>query len=267
VRQHERRGVALVLVLWLVVVLGVIGASVAQGTRTSSSIASNVRARVVARAASESGIEALVAAIEDTLAAMPESGARRDWLNALEAAVGASAPVALGDGRFALAVADVSARLDVNAATEASLRAFFSRFTDLAAAADIGRAIRAWIERTDPALRTGDDRLQPDESGALRAVRPIRSLEELRANRLVPDRVLERAAPYLTVDGDGTINRRTASDTVLAAAAGELRDEPSRLLLISRGWLDGHPLTHEIQAVYAVSGTRLVFSHWRERDR
>ncbi len=41
---------------------------------------------------------------------------------------------------------------------------------------------------------------------------------------------------------------------------------PSRLLLVSRGWLPGHPLTHEIQAAYAVVGQRLLLQSWRERD-
>jgi type II secretory pathway component PulK len=41
---------------------------------------------------------------------------------------------------------------------------------------------------------------------------------------------------------------------------------PSRLLLVSRGWLLGHSLTHEIQASYAVVGQRLVLQAWRERD-
>jgi hypothetical protein len=41
---------------------------------------------------------------------------------------------------------------------------------------------------------------------------------------------------------------------------------PTRLLLISRGWQEGHPLTHEIQAAYAVLGQRLVLQFWWERD-
>lgn len=41
---------------------------------------------------------------------------------------------------------------------------------------------------------------------------------------------------------------------------------PSRLLLVSRGWVPGHPLTHEIQAGYAVVGQRLRLQSWRERD-
>jgi hypothetical protein len=76
---------------------------------------------------------------------------------------------------------------------------------------------------------------------------------------------VERAAHLLTVDGDGTINRAVASDTVLSVAGGELRDEPSRILVVSRGWQDGQPLTHEIQAVYAVVGNGLTLVRWRER--
>jgi len=253
---QSRRGVALVLVLWIVIILGGISAGVVRSARTSTGIAANARAGVIARAAAESGIEALVAAIEDTLASFDDPAERRDWLNAFSMRTSADS-FTLGDGRFLVTVVDVSARLDVNAATESALRTFFSQFTDPAEAAAIATAIRGRI----------------DSGGATRevtprplTVTPIRSLEELRVAHLVPDAILEHAVQYLTVDGDGVINSRTASDTVLVAATGELRDEPSRLLLISRGWVSGHPLTSEIQAVYALTGNRLVFSHWRERS-
>lgn len=251
--KAERRGVALVLVLWIVVILGGISAGVVRSARTSTGIAANARAEIIARAAAESGIEALVASIEDTLSQLVDPGARRNWLNALGLHSGADS-VSLGDGRFAVTVVDVSARLDVNAATESALQVFFSQFTGAGEAASIAAGIRAHI-----------DSGAAGTASPLR-VTPIRSLEELRIARLVPDAVLARAVPYLTVDGDGVINSQTASDTVLVAATGELRDEPSRLLLVSRGWVSGHPLTSEIQAVYAITGNRLVFSHWRERS-
>jgi len=37
-------------------------------------------------------------------------------------------------------------------------------------------------------------------------------------------------------------------------------------LLVSRGWMPGHPLTHEIEAGYALVGQRLRLQSWRERD-
>lgn len=242
----DRRGVALVLVLWLIVILGGIGAAVVSSTRDSSRLAANARARVVARYAAESGIEATLAAVDDSLAVLSDSAARRAFLNTLEPGSRGDS-VALGDARFAVAIVDASARLDVNAAPAENLARLFERFVDPARAQATAGAIRARIERGDGRTIT------------------LRSLEELRTIPGVDEQLLQLAAPYLTVDGDGTINRAAASDTVMAAAFGELRDAPSRVVVISRGWMRGHPLTHEIQGVYAIARDRLVLVHWRER--
>ena len=114
---------------------------------------------------------------------------------------------------------------------------------------------------------TGPRGSQSNPGGSeLLAARALRSLDELERLPGVSVGLLRAAAPYLTVDGDGKINRATASDTVLVAAGGSLQDEPSRLLVVSRGWLRGHSLTHEIQAVYAIAGNQLTLVRWRERD-
>lgn len=257
-----RRGVALVLVLWIVVILGGIGTVVVRGARTTSGLASNVRASTVARYAAESGIEATLADIERMLRTTNDSVQRADQLNAL--AVAPRDSIALGDGRVVVSIVDPSTRLDVNEAPERNLSQLLSRLGALPQAAATARAIRQWIER--PAVAT-DGRLIAPGASTPRFVRPLRSLEELRAVPGVDVALLERAAPYLTIDGDGTVNVRAASDTVLAAAFGERREEPSRLLLVSRGWHAGHPLTHEIQAVYAISNSQLVLVHWREQVR
>ncbi|MDQ3674133.1 MAG: helix-hairpin-helix domain-containing protein, partial [Gemmatimonadota bacterium] len=41
---------------------------------------------------------------------------------------------------------------------------------------------------------------------------------------------------------------------------------PARLLVVSRGWLDGHSLTHEISAVYELRRSGVVLRAWQERD-
>ncbi len=261
-RQARRQGVALVLVLWIVVILGAVAVGVASETHSTVEIARNAKARLVSRYAAESGIEATVAMIEDSLALVPDSVGRRDFLNALEPA-SVEDTVVLDDARFSVGVIDASARLDVNSATEESLARFFSGFTDLASASLAARGIRSWIER-DGGAGT-DRRITLDSSGAYRTVRPLTSIQELRVLGLLSERVLQQAAPFLTVDGDGTINQRSASPLVRAVAGGELRDEPSRLIVVARGWQAGHPLTHEIQAVFSITGNRLVLAHWRER--
>lgn len=247
--RRARRGVALVLVLWLLVILGAIGAAVVGGTRDSARLAANARARIAARYAAESGVEATVGRIDAGLReAGDDAAARRDFLNALARDGAGDDSVQLGDQRFAVAIVDASARLDVNAAPAENLARLLGYFTDGVRAAALAQAIRGRIE-----------------GGGTRTVTPLRSLEELRSIAGPDVTVLERAAPYLTVDGDGTINQATASDTVLAAAFGELRDAPSRLVVVARGWMRDHPLTHEIQAVYAIASDRLVLVHWRER--
>jgi hypothetical protein len=217
----------------------------------------NYRARAVARYAAESGVALAVATLEEGLAASLEPGARRDYLNRLDGALGGQDEIELGDGRVGVALVDVGSRLDVNVADAGALARLLSFFTDPVEAERAAGAIRAWV---------GGDVTPGTQDPSMDEVRPLRSVAELSGIPGVPRDLARRAAGFLTVDGDGTINRANASDTVLAAATGELRDEPSRILVVSRGWQDGHPLTHEIEAVYAVAGAELTLIRWRERD-
>jgi general secretion pathway protein K len=263
---RSRRAVALPLVLWLLIVLGAISVGVVGRARSTTALASNVRARVLARNAAESGVVMAKAEIEDRLAAFADSLQRRTYLDRLDQALMEPGEVSLGDGRFRVTLVDVNARLDVNAATREQLARLFEFFTNAAEAADAAAAIRQWIGAD---VRTAEPRMIDTLAKLTLApgiARPIRSLEEMRRIPGLRDGLLRAAAPYLTVDGDGIVNRATASDTVLRVAGGELRDEPTRVLVVSRGWMTGSRLTHEIQAVYAVAREELVLVRWRERD-
>lgn len=245
-----RRGVALALVLWVVVVCGGIAAGVVATTRTGGDATANLRARTVARYMAESAVLAATTALEGRLrVAGEDTVARRVALNAPERAIAAVDSFSLGDGGAQVTIVDANARLDVNLATDAQLARLFEVTGGGARGPETARAIRAWIE-----------------GGGAQGARLVRSLDELARLPGVHEEVIRRAAAYLTVDGDGRINRATAPAPVRAAAAGELADEPSRLVVVARGWQRGHPLTHELQAVVAVQGDRLVLVHWRERD-
>jgi type II secretory pathway component PulK len=250
--MRARPGVALMVVLWVIVFLSTITTGIVLTTRSNSEITGNYRAGVVARYAAESGITAAVATLEDSLAKLGEGGQRLQYVNRLERALGPAEQMELGAARFAVQLVDVAARLDINAANAAALTRLFSYFGAAIEAENSARAIRAYIERSD--------------AEGLQAARTLESLEEAARIPGVSRQLLEAASRFLTVDGDGTINRMTASDTVMSAVGGDLRDEPSRILVVSRGWQDGHKLTHEIQAVYALNGARLTLVRWRERD-
>ncbi len=262
--MKRRRGVALVTALWLVLVLGGVATEVTRSAYSVSDTADNVRSRTIARYAAESGIVLASTRIEDSVAALRDSTLARAYLNRLEQGSLGIVGVALGDARFQLTVVDVNSRLDVNRASTSQLVALFSSITNLEESRVAAIAIRNRIEFG----RAGDLFRGSAPAGVVKPLysTPLRSLSELQGIPGVSEGVANGAAPFLTVDGDGRVNRITASPQVIAAAGGDLRDAPSRLLLISRGWKKGRPLTFEIQAVYALEYGKMILVSWRERD-
>jgi general secretion pathway protein K len=74
------------------------------------------------------------------------------------------------------------------------------------------------------------------------------------------------AGPFTSIaDVQSFLGRRYGGAAAAAPVPG-LMVSPSRVLLLSRGWSEGHPLTHEIQAAYAVVGQQLRLQSWREQD-
>lgn len=261
--MQTRRGVALVTTLWLIVMLGAVAMQVTSSSSAVSNAADNVRNRAIARYAAESGVVLTTARIEESLATLPDSAAIKSYLNGVEQGSVGAAEATLGDGRIQISIVDVNSRLDVNAATAEQLMSLFSSVADLDASQRAAVAIR---NRIDYGRDLEGLAAQRANMAKPPFATPLRSLSELRHIPGVNPELATAAAPFLTVDGDGRVNRVTASERVKAAAGGDLRDMPSRLLIISRGWKDRTALTFEIQALYAIEYGKLVLVTWRERD-
>ena len=294
----RRKGIALVIVLGLLIVLGTLAGEIARAVRLEALTVASLRARTVGRYAAESGValaEQRLRTLLDSASAAPDRIAvlneRETWLAPLR-------EVALGEGRFGVTIVDLNARLDLNHSDATALRNFFARFTSESRAAAIVAAVRE---------------------------APLARLGELTAIPGVDAALTLAVAPYVTVSGDGAVNVNSAPEPVLAslpalgeagarnliqrresgerfttyadlrlgASRGSSRPSdqniedvmagaasepasaarldavmmPSRLLVISRGWQVGHPLTHEIQAVYAIVGASLKLHSVQERDR
>jgi hypothetical protein len=247
-----------------------------RGARTSAAVVHNARADAVARAMAESGVLAAVDRIEGALRSARDSADRLAVFDALLEPTGdATAPVvddSLGSGRFRAALVNVSARVDVNSGDAEGLTRLFMTVAPAAEAADVASRIHARLRGAAPrdSVRARRDSVTAMLLG--RAIAPdaagrFESLDELAA-WIAPDAPwLPKVAEYLTVDGDGAIDRRHAPAPVLRAASGSLVDQPTRLLIVSRGWEHGTLLTREIQAVYAVNNDRLSLVRWREQRR
>jgi hypothetical protein len=87
--------------------------------------------------------------------------------------------------------------------------------------------------------------------------RTFRSLSELRS-----DRGSSPAAGVVADEPEAGGESPPPADRTLRAVM-----MPTRLMVISRGWRVGHPLTHEVQAVYGLAGQQLKLLLWQEKDR
>ena len=278
--RPARRGVALVVVLWTVAVLATVTAVAAQAARSSAQVTANWRARTIGRAMAESGILAARTMIDDSLRAYATDASQQQAF--LTRLTGGTAPDAatpvlsdtLGSGVFAVAVVDVGSRLDVNTAGVEGLAGLLGTVTSPGAAQETARrideALHGGVDETAAPARAARDSLAAVLLGRpapLRRFRPFETLDALQEIPGVDTLALAQVASSLTVDGNGQLNRRTASATVRTVATGSLVDAATRLLIIARGWAPGQPLTREIQAVYDVSPDGLRLVRWREQER
>ena len=294
------------LVLWLIVVLGAVAATVIAASRSGSQVLINARARVVARYASESGIvagRAMLARLGSSLRAQQVLA-----MSGLDGEMQDLKQVDLGSGRFGVTVTNLNARLDLNQADPEAIVGLLSQFTSRGTAQAVSDALLDWRDGDDLVRAQGAEKDAYQRAGSAYVPRngPLTRLDEFLRIRGVTDSLANRVAPYVTVNGDFRLDVNAAPEPVLAAfpAIGQegarqiiarrrngpitsvsealkllrtgstsadpelprLIVAPSRLLLTSRGWMPGHPLTHEIQAVYALDGRQLTLVSWRERD-
>jgi type II secretory pathway component PulK len=291
--RPSRRGAALVVALATIAVLASVTAIASSQARRAASVVGNQRSQATARAMAESGVLAARAHIEARLREAGADSTRLDRaFDALMTGNGAVLQDTVGDGVFATAVVDVSARLDVNTAGADGLQQLLATVAPPGEARRIAEAIEARVRGdasgdvsgnapgtvagvTSTQTEAMQQRLARDSVVAAllgraptsRVMRPFASLDELLTVPGMQSAWLDALAADLTVDGDGRVNRRSASRRVLAAATGTLVDRPSRVLLIARGWRRDHVLTREIQAVFDVMGAELRLVRWREQDR
>lgn len=310
--SRGERGVALVLVLWLVVVLGAVAAAVVGSTRNESRLVLNARARTVSRYAAESGIVAGVALLEQRMASGTLPGQQVLAWSEVDRDFNELSDVPLGNARFGVQLTNLSGRLDLNQAQPEVLGGLFSQFTSPDAARALVDALLDWRDPDDLVRPQGAEADVYRRAGSPYVPHnaPLTRIDELHRLRGMTEPLALALEPYLTVNGDLRIDVNGAPEPVLAAIPGigptgaraivvrrkgsglfssiaevqsflgrryggradavpiaGLTVSPSRLLLVSRGWVPGHPLTHEIQAAYAVVGQRLRLQSWWERDQ
>jgi type II secretory pathway component PulK len=132
--------------------------------------------------------------------------------------------MAFGDARYALLLRDVGSALNLNEASEEMLRLFFSQGlgVDYAEADDLAQAILDWRDEDEIPRLNGGEREQylDDEALVLPPNRDFVEIDELRHIRGMTPGLYVKAAPHLTLIGDGDINLNSAPEPVLLAVPG-----------------------------------------------
>lgn len=243
----RRSGFALLATLWLVIGIGVVGLEWGLRARDQRRVAMNAVDAVAARAAAESGVAHVRARLDQALdrsqdPAQPgEPRAELDPWRDLELVVPDSVGRA-GDVGWRVRLEDAGSRLDLNRATEDELRRLLVALRIDAGRADrVAQSVADWRDADDAHRARGAEREWYERAGRAVLPRngPFQRVSELRHVRDVDEKLYERVAPFLSVNGTGRINLLAAPRPVLVALPG-LGEEAVRAL--ERRRRQGRPL-------------------------
>ena len=210
-RDRGRRGVALVVVLWGLVLIAIIAGGVAVGTRTDTTMAFNVAENAKARALAEAGVQRGIL----ELLRRETSAWQFNGTDILVSATG---------GEIAVALQDELGKIDLNTAPDEMMRSLFvfAGLDDDAASA-LADAVADYRDEDDLV------RLNGAEARDYRAARlarepknaPFEAIEELRLVLGVSGKTYRRVAGLITVHSRRPwVNLATAPMDVLLALPG-----------------------------------------------
>lgn len=189
-KEAGRNGFALILVVWLLVLIGTIGAYLVVNGRAESTIAFNVRAAAAAEALADAGIARVVFNQEGS------SISNRWKLD------GAAHRIVLPAGEIEIRLADETQKINPNLATDKLLAALFEVCgTDQATARHLGAAVADWVS-ADGAPREGGAKLEQYRAagksyGPPNA--PAQTVDELQLVLGMTPAIFASVRPYLTI--------------------------------------------------------------------
>lgn len=283
-RLGERRGVALMLVLWVVIVLSAIALGVVASSRAQIDLAGTLRSRAVARYAAESGVVAATTELTAMFEAAETAEERAQVFRRFEERLARLGERQLGSARYQVAVLDLNSRVDLNNSSEVVLLGLFEQFVGAEEAESLVNALYDWTDDDDEALPGGAEARDYVEAGSpfVPTNRPLLRLDELARIEGFGDTLAAELAPYVTVWGDGLINVNTAPLPVLAAvpeidAAGAERFVAAReqegvmgsnVALYSRlAQLSPDPVSAQLRGVTTMPRRILIVSRGWEEGR
>jgi general secretion pathway protein K len=204
--DHER-GIALVLVLWVLALISILVITFTGDARTELRIARNQYETARARALADAGVSFAILGLLDP---SPEA----QWR-----AAGEAHDMTFGDGSIRVSAQDEAGKISLNNAPAEMFAALFRTLGETPAASEgLAAAIAQWRDR-----RRSEWEARPAAAGSAnaQAPEPFLAIEELRRVPGVTSAFYERVSPYLTVYADSAqVDPLTAPAEVLLSLPG-----------------------------------------------
>jgi general secretion pathway protein K len=225
----DRRGVAMMAALWLVVAIAVVALQLSLVAKERRVLGLAAADRGIGRGAALGALALTQARLDAALrnaptgagaVALANSRSADPWLG-IDSIY--SGTVYVDSTRVDVYALDLGTQLNLNQLSEQQLRDFFS-FTlgNFSLADQLSQAIADWRDLDDDKRPSGEERDGYVKKGllAIPPNGPFRHIEELlMVEGMTPD-IYRVVAPYLTTYGNGTVNLNTAPVPVLRAMPG-----------------------------------------------
>ena len=222
--QHKQRGIALVMVLWVLILLGLVAASFLRETRLSTGIARNALENARAEALAEAGIQRAMLGLAD--------GDVTAWR-----VDGTPYQFALGDGTVVVRIQDEGGKVDLNLASPPLLQGLL-QVTGVEANA-ARNLLDAIVDFRDPDNnRLPDGAEDPEYAAAGRdggaKDAPFDAKEELLQVPGVNRALYDAIAPYVTVYSQRSRINLTTAPALLLQAVPNLTPQEREQIIADR---------------------------------
>ncbi|MES2176729.1 MAG: hypothetical protein V4550_02600 [Gemmatimonadota bacterium] len=224
--MKNRRGVALLTALWLVVAIAVVVLEFSIEAKERRQLGIDTAERGQSRAAAGGALAVVLAKLDYALRIAPQGGGVQilrssdPWLD-VDSLYSGDYPI--DSIAVQVRARDLGTQLNVNNLNEAELRIFFGFLLNDADKADrLAQSIMDWRDVDEmPRLRGAEaDAYVKASQLTLPQNGPFREVEDLLQVMNMTPEIYELASPYLTVRGDGMVNLNTAPTPVLRVLPG-----------------------------------------------
>jgi general secretion pathway protein K len=261
--MKQRRGVAMIAAIWLVVAIAIVATQFGLDARERRALGLNASDRGVQRALASGALKLVEAKLDYALRTVPSGRGNTSMLQSSDPWLGVdslySGTYEVDSQPVSVHATDLGTMLNINDLNEDELKTFFGFvLNDYVTADGLAQSVMDWTDVDDIARLHGAEKDDYIKAGmlALPANGPFRDIQDLRfVMGMTPD-IYAQVSPYLTTLGAGLVNLNSAPTAVLKVLPG-MTDQMLSTILSLRS--QGQRITSVAEIMGAVNrGRRLT---------